>query len=171
MKMITVLIGLLFLMGGSAYGDQAAPRGAEGTQIRQGAGGEFAPQGGPRFGPPPEAYTACEGKNAGDAAQFVSPRGETVKGTCEQEGDRLVLRPDRPKGNSGGRRHGPPPEAYTACEGKSAGSLAQFVDPRGEMVKGTCEEEDGKLVLRPDHHKDGRLGQANNGTEKGSGER
>lgn len=45
-------------------------------------------------GPPPEAYTACEGKNAGDTAEFVSPHGDTVTGTCVQEGDRLVLRPD-----------------------------------------------------------------------------
>jgi len=47
-------------------------------------------------GPPPEAYTACEGKSEGDTAEFVSPRGDTVTGTCEQEGDRLVLRPDNP---------------------------------------------------------------------------
>jgi len=49
-----------------------------------------------RHGPPPEAYTACEDKNAGDTAEFVSPHGDTVTGTCEQEGDRLVLRPDNP---------------------------------------------------------------------------
>lgn len=47
-------------------------------------------------GPPPEAYTACEGKSAGDTAKFVSPDGDTVTGTCEQEGDILVLRPDNP---------------------------------------------------------------------------
>jgi len=47
-------------------------------------------------GPPPEAYTACEDKSAGDTAEFVSPHGDTVTGTCEQEGDRLVLRPDHP---------------------------------------------------------------------------
>ena len=54
-------------------------------------------------GPPPEAYTACEGKNAGEAAEFVSPHGDTVTGTCVQEGDRLVLRPDNPPG--GGRNN------------------------------------------------------------------
>jgi hypothetical protein len=57
-------------------------------------------------GPPPEAYSACEGKSAGDTAEFVSPRGETVTGTCEMErdSDRLVLRPDNPpEGDSGGR--------------------------------------------------------------------
>jgi hypothetical protein len=53
-------------------------------------------QGRGHHGPPPEAYTACEDKSEGDAAEFVSPRGDTVTGTCEMEGDRLVLRPDNP---------------------------------------------------------------------------
>ena len=109
---------------------------------------------GRRHGPPPEAYTACESKSAGDSAQFVGPRGETVAGTCEQEGNRMVLRPnDRPRGKNGGKRQGPPPEAYTACEGKNAGDSAQFNSPRGDTVTGTCEEDNGKLVLRPDRMK------------------
>ena len=53
-------------------------------------------------GPPPEAYTACEGKSEGDTAEFVSPHGDTVTGTCEEEGDRLVLRPDNPPPRQGG---------------------------------------------------------------------
>jgi hypothetical protein len=53
-------------------------------------------------GPPPEAYTACEGLSAGDTAEFESPHGDTITGTCEEEGDRLVLRPDNPPG--GGQR-------------------------------------------------------------------
>ena len=52
--------------------------------------------GGRHNGPPPEAYTACEDKEAGDAASFESPRGDTVEGICEQQGDRLVLRPNNP---------------------------------------------------------------------------
>lgn len=47
--------------------------------------------------PPPEAYTACEGKSAGDTTNFQSPHGHTVTGTCEKDGDRLVLRPDHPR--------------------------------------------------------------------------
>ncbi|MBF0258429.1 MAG: hypothetical protein HQK62_06265 [Desulfamplus sp.] len=46
--------------------------------------------------PPPEAYTACEGKSAGDSAEFVNPHGETVTGICELQETRLVLRPERP---------------------------------------------------------------------------
>ena len=103
-----------------------------------------------RQGPPPEAYEACEGKSAGNEAEFVNRRGETITGTCEEEGDQLVLRPDNPKGRSGGRRHGPPPEAYEVCEGKSAGDEAEFVNRRGETITGTCEEEGDQLVLRPD---------------------
>ena len=57
-------------------------------------------QGGPKghHGPPPEAYTACEGKSEGDTAAFESPSGDTISGTCVQErdGDQLVLRPDTP---------------------------------------------------------------------------
>jgi len=62
----------------------------------------MAQQGGRRHhGPPPEAYTACEGKSAGDTAEFESPRGDTVTGICEQQGDRLVLRPDNPPDHRG----------------------------------------------------------------------
>ncbi len=60
-------------------------------------------RGGRRQGPPPEAYTACEGKSAGDTAEFEGPRGDTVTGTCVQRGDRLVLHPDSPP-ERGGRR-------------------------------------------------------------------
>ena len=53
--------------------------------------------------PPPEAYTACEGKESGDEAELTGPRGETVTGTCTQEkdGERLFLRPDRPPEGEG----------------------------------------------------------------------
>ena len=108
-------------------------------------------------GPPPEACEACEGKSVGDEAEFVNRRGETVTGTCEQRGDQLILLPDNFKGRSGGRHHGPPPEAYETCEGKSVGDEAEFVNPRGETVTGTCEEEGEQLVLRPDNPK-GRFG-------------
>ena len=47
-------------------------------------------------------------------------------------------------------RRAPPPEAYRACAGKKEGMTAQFVDPRGETIKGTCEKENGRLVLRPE---------------------
>ncbi len=133
-KKIFIIFMLTALCAGNAFGSGGSPKGNADK----------------RCGPPPEAYTACEGKSAGDAAQFVSPRGDMVTGTCEQEGDRLILRPDRRGGSSNRGRHGPPPEAYSACEGGSAGDAAQFMSPRGDTVTGTCEQEGDRLVLRPD---------------------
>ena len=48
-------------------------------------------------GPPPEAITACEGKQEGDQAQFTGKQGETVTGTCQSGKDgTLFLKPDHP---------------------------------------------------------------------------
>ena len=67
---------------------------------------------------------------------------------------------DRQEAREGrGDRRGPPPEAYEACAGKKEGMTAQFVDQRGETIKGTCEKENGNLVLRPDFRNDNRQGQ------------
>ncbi len=66
-----------------------------------GTGAYAQRQGGRQQGPPPEAYTACEGKSEGDTAEFEGPRGDMVTGTCEMEGDRLVLRPDNPPDDRG----------------------------------------------------------------------
>ncbi len=108
-----------------------------------------------RRGPPPEAFTACEGKTAGAAAQFDNQRGKTLTGTCEVVGGenagKLVLRPDKQQQND--KRRSPPEEAYTACEGKTAGENSQFESRRGEILEGTCEDANGKLVLRPERFK------------------
>ena len=53
----------------------------------------------------------------------------------------------------GGSKFGPPPEAYAACKVKKAGDSASFVNPKGETIKGTCAEDNGKMVLRPDSNK------------------
>ena len=54
-------------------------------------------------------------------------------------------------GQQGGQHQGPPPEAFTACENKSAGDRASFESPHGDSVTGTCREHNGKLVLVPDN--------------------
>jgi hypothetical protein len=108
MRIITMVFCLLFFMGDLAQG-QPAPRNEEGSQIRQDTGGQMLQQGGRGFGPPPEAFKACEGKSAGSMAQFTNPRGETVTGTCRSDGEKLVLRPDRDPGNSRDGRRGPLP--------------------------------------------------------------
>ncbi len=134
MKRMCVVVALVTFSCGNVFGGQAGSMGGRGG----------------KHGPPPEAYAACEDKAIGDSAEFVSPRGDTVSGTCEQEGDRLVLRPDHHGGKGGGGSQGPPPEAYTACEDKAAGDNAEFVSPRGDTISGTCEQEGDRLVLRPD---------------------
>jgi len=88
-KKASIYVALLgILMAVISFGNEASAQGA----------------GRRHQGPPPEAYTACEGKSEGDTAEFESPHGDTVTGICEQQGDSLVLRPDNPpRGSSGGR--------------------------------------------------------------------
>lgn len=49
----------------------------------------------------------------------------------------------------GQRPPGPPEEAFTACEGLSAGDKVSFEGREGESIEATCEEHDGKLVAVP----------------------
>ena len=85
-KRTSVVIGLLaILIAFSSIGNEAFAR----QSVRR------------HQGPPPEAYTACEGKSEGETAEFESPQGDTVTGTCEMEGDRLVLLPDNPPDTKG----------------------------------------------------------------------
>ena len=51
-----------------------------------------------------------------------------------------------------GEHRGPPPEAYTACEGKTAGTAASFTNHKGELINGACQaDHEGKLVVRREH--------------------
>jgi hypothetical protein len=93
------------------------------------------PGDGRRPGPPPEAITACEGRRPGDTVQFQSPRGETITATCREVRGQLVAVPE---GGLHGRRPGPPPEAFQACDGKNQGDAVQFHTPRGETITATC---------------------------------
>ena len=61
----------------------------------------------------------------------------------------FVAADNNQQGRSG--RQGPPQEAFTACENKSAGDSAQFEGRNGEAITGTCEEKRGKMVLIPDN--------------------
>ena len=149
-KKISLAIGLIAIFSTSSFGYNNYSR-------NNNQRGQVAP---------PEAYTACEDKEAGDTASFTSPHGDEISGTCEQRGDRLVLKPDNAPGQRGGgqqssqggdqensrgnNQQGPPPEAYTACEGKSAGDEAELKSPQGDTKQGTCVQQGDRLVLRPD---------------------
>jgi hypothetical protein len=71
------------------------------------------PQGGNGQGqtrvPPPEAFEACNGKQAGDVVTFTTPRGDKLTGTCKLFPARLVAMPDHPpQGGGKGRQDAPP---------------------------------------------------------------
>ncbi len=55
----------------------------------------------------------------------------------------------------GGKRKGPPPEAFSVCEGQSSGDSCTMETPHGEAT-GTCEDpkDDGKLACVPEDHDD-----------------
>lgn len=59
--------------------------------------------GGGRKGPPPEAITACKGKQAGDSVEFTGRRGETVEATCKEIDGQLAAVPNKAP-NGDGRR-------------------------------------------------------------------
>ncbi|POZ62283.1 hypothetical protein [Chromobacterium alticapitis] len=46
--------------------------------------------------PPDEAFQACNGKKAGDAVNFTTPRGEKMSGKCKLLPARLAAVPDHP---------------------------------------------------------------------------
>ncbi|MBU0946434.1 MAG: hypothetical protein KJ804_03680 [Proteobacteria bacterium] len=54
-----------------------------------------------RQGPPPEAVSACEGKQAGDSVEFAGRGGETLEATCKEINGQLAAVPagGPPEGN------------------------------------------------------------------------
>ena len=106
---ISVLLLLIFnLAYGQTLGSQDPGSPCEWDGLRPG-GADFEGHGHPPVGPPPEAYSVCKDKKAGSASQLTTPWGETVRGTCREEGDKLVLIPDRPEGVKIAIRPCPPP--------------------------------------------------------------
>jgi len=126
--------------------------------------------------PPLEAYTACEGKQPGEKASFVTRTGNTISGQCKQQQDgRLILIPDQLReGNK------IPPAAYQECIGKRLGDAAQVTIPTGKTISGTCQSDGARLYLRPDSspgmnagihagmktHKDGQYRELRNGSRQ-----
>ena len=105
---------------------------------------------------PPEAYKACAHKKAGAASQYKNAQKIVVKGKCVKEDGKLVLVSTQeaaiaPKAVS---KVPPVPAAQptdniSACAGKKDGDVSQFVNPLGKVIKGKCEEQAGKMFLRP----------------------
>jgi hypothetical protein len=110
-------------------------------------------------GPPPEAFTACEGKAEGDQCSFERRDGSTVEGVCKKDrrdADKLVCAPNGPppggENGPGAGPGGPPPEAFTACAGKAEGDQCSFERRDGGTVDGVCRKDrkdTDKLVCAP----------------------
>ena len=90
-------------------------------------------------GPPPAAFDACQGKQAGDACE-VSFGERKVAGKCAAFSDgRLACHP------------APPPEFAKACEGKNEGDVCT-VQLQDHELKGQCRKDPaGNLSCRPQH--------------------
>lgn len=92
--------------------------------------------------PPQEAFTACEGKKAGDTVAFANRRGEKVEGICREVDGRLVAM----RGEGSGR-------AWKGHAGR--GGKQQ---PRLERLAATLElteaqQEQAKAILATEQEK------------------
>jgi hypothetical protein len=98
----------------------------------------------PRHQPPPEAFTACQGKSTAEACT-VAFQDRTIDGSCAPADDnRLFCRPSRPPGAPQ-----PPAEAFAACQGRSESDSCSVSLP-DRTVAGTCAASpDGTLFCRP----------------------
>lgn len=93
---------------------------------------------------PPEAYAACQSKQAGDTCN-VHIHDRDIQGSCTAHpaDGRLFCRPAGPPP--------PPPEAFDACNGKKAGDECA-VSFHGHEMNGTCvQAPDARLVCAPPH--------------------
>jgi hypothetical protein len=102
----------------------------------------------PRHAPPPEAYSACAGKKAADTCS-VQFGQRTIDGACTMdEQQNLFCRPAM--GPGGEHRRAAPPEAFSACQGKSVNQQCAVQLP-DRAVSGTCSaDEQNNLFCRPD---------------------
>jgi hypothetical protein len=63
--------------------------------------------------PPPEAYTACASKKAGEPCEVNTPNGDRLGGVCAaDDADRLFCRPEQPLPGSARDPAQQPPPAH-----------------------------------------------------------
>jgi len=95
--------------------------------------------------PPPEALQACASLAEGAACTF-SLGDQSVSGTCRTgpHGEAAACMPAQPP------HHGPPPEAFEACNGLSEGQTCT-VSFQGGSMSGACRSgpDGGALACAP----------------------
>jgi hypothetical protein len=118
--------------------------------ISSGSEGAEAPP--PRHhGPPKEAFAACEGK-AVEAMCTVAMGSDNIEGVCRKgPGEESVLVCVPTDFRPPPRHHGPPKEAFAACEGKAVEAVCTVaMGPDG--IEGICRKgpgEESVLVCVP----------------------
>jgi hypothetical protein len=139
MTKLMMVVGMLVMVGcagSTSSEDSAASLTAAVSKTQSsssGGGGEEnadrPQQGKGHRGPPPEAFTACEGKVAGDACT-VTHDEHSITGTCasppaDAPDTRLACRPDHmPEGGPGGPPPGRGQGGERDCDGKGEGKPA-----------------------------------------------
>lgn len=99
------------------------------------------------------ALAGCAGTTAEDTTASLTSAVSTGSSSGSSSGATA---------NAGGKdthHRGPPPEAFTACEGKAAGD-ACTVTHGNDSISGTCaspppDASDTRLACRPDHMPEG----------------
>ena len=87
------------------------------------------------------------------AGAFAQPSGGPPSYARNQGGQGQPGMPNgnqAPGGPGGMARHGPPPEAVSACAGKNGNAPCSFVTPRGNTLDGLCRQvPEGKFACVP----------------------
>jgi Spy/CpxP family protein refolding chaperone len=102
------------------------------------------PWGGWRMGPPQQAIDACAGKTAGDAVQFMTPRGDNVTAVCREIRGGLAAVPGR---GPGGERMGRGMGHGRNFEGM-AGALDLTAEQKGQIRTIFAAEREKTAPLR-----------------------
>jgi len=142
-----IFFPLCLAVGLSGCAADASADSSEAALAGEALGAE--PEGGPRRGPPPEAFAACEDKAAGDDCTVSLPdrevQGECVAPPPDAPDDRLVCRPDDMPPPPDGRcpPGPPPPEAVEACEGHDAGDACTVTVDGRDPLDGICTPPPG----------------------------
>jgi hypothetical protein len=68
-----------------------------------------SPGSGRHMGPPPEAVEACKNKSEGTVVEITTPRGDTIKATCQKIDGQMVAVPE---GGFRGQKVLPPSEGH-----------------------------------------------------------
>ncbi len=111
-------------------------------------------------GPPPAAFDACTTKATGDACN-VKFGDKDIAGTCTAppagapDARIFCLPKDMPPPGEGRPHHPPPPEAFTACDGKASDATCS-VKLTDRTIDGVCRTPppnsgETRLVCVPPH--------------------